>query len=149
MAYLMNRQPNEVMSLRDAMDRLFDESFLRAGAAGAQALGPAIDLAETDKEILVTAAVPGLKPDDLKISLTGSTLEISAQTSTENERKDATYHLRERHVSSFRRALALPKEVVADKAKAEFENGVVTLTLPKVESQQRKSITIKPKVNRN
>jgi HSP20 family protein len=149
MAYLMNRQPNEVMSLRDAMDRLFDESFLRASVAGAQALGPAIDLAETDKEILVTAAVPGLKPDDLKISLTGSTLEISAQTSTENERKDATYHLRERQVSSFRRALALPKEVVADKAKAEFENGVVTLTLPKVESQQRKSITIKPKVNRN
>jgi HSP20 family protein len=149
MAYLINRQPHEVMSLRDAMDRLFDESFLRPSAAGAQALGPAIDLAETDKEILVTAAVPGLKPDDLKISLTGSTLEISAQTTSENERKDATYHLRERQVSSFRRALTLPKEVVADQAKAEFENGVVTLTLPKVESQQRKSITIKPKVNRN
>ena len=149
MANLMHRQPNEVMSLREAMDRLFDESFLRPQAMAGRPFGPAIDLAETDKEILVTAAVPGLKPADLKIALTGNTLEISAQTSSENERKDATYHLRERHAASFSRTLALPKEVVADRAKAEFENGVLTLTLPKVESQQRKSIVIKPKINRN
>jgi HSP20 family protein len=137
------------MSLRDAMDRLFDESFLRPQATGARSIVPAIDLAETDKELVVTAAVPGLKPDDLKITVTGNTLEISAQTTSEQERKDATYHLRERSMTSFSRAVALPKEVVADKAKAEFENGVVTLTLPKVESAQRRSITIKPKVNRN
>jgi HSP20 family protein len=137
------------MSLRDAMDRLFDDSFLRPQATGARQFGPAIDLAETDKELVVTAAVPGLKPDDLKVMVTGNTLEISAQTTSEQERKDATYHLRERSMASFTRAVALPKEVVADKAKAEFENGVVTLTLPKVESAQRRSITIKPKVNRN
>lgn len=149
MANLMRRQPNEVMSLREAMDRLFDESFLQPQAMAGRAFGPAIDLAETDKEILVTAAVPGLKPADLKVALTGNTLEISAQTSGESERRDATYHLRERHTASFSRTVALPKEVVADRAKAEFENGVLTLTLPKVESQQRKSIAIKPKINRN
>jgi HSP20 family protein len=131
------------------MDRLFDESFLRPFGSGLQPAAPAIDLAETDQEILVTAAVPGIKPDDLKIAVTGNTLEISAQTSGETERKDATYHLRERHVTSFSRAVSLPKEVVADKAKAEFENGVLTLTLPKVESQQRRSITIKPKITQN
>jgi HSP20 family protein len=149
MDYLTNRQPNELMSLREAMDQLFDESFLRPFGTPSQSTGPAIDLAETDKEILVTAAVPGLKPEDLKVALTANSLELSAKTSSETERKDATYHLRERRMASFSRTVSLPKEVEPDKAKAEFENGVLTLTLPKVESQQRKSITIKPKVHRN
>jgi HSP20 family protein len=136
------------MSLRDAMNQLFDESFLRPFGTAQSGL-PAVDVAETDKEIIVSAAVPGLKPEDIKIQVTGNTLEISAETKGETERKEATYHLRERHANSFRRVLSLPKEVVADKAEATFENGLLTLSLPKVESQQRKSITIKPKVHNN
>ena len=148
MAYPMNRPSNQVMSLRDAMDRLFEDAFLRPFDAAGQPDAPAVDMAETDKDIQVTAAVPGYKPDDIKISVTGSTLEISAQATTSTERKDATYHLRERRMASFHRALSLPTEVAPDKATAEFENGLLTLTLPKVESQKRKSITIKPKGNR-
>jgi HSP20 family protein len=149
MTYPVVRPTNEVMSLREAMDRLFDESFLRPYGAAARSGLPAIDLAETDKELIISAAVPGLKPDDIKIQVTGSTLEISGQTQGETERQQATYHLRERHAASFHRVLNLPKEVMADKAVAEFENGLLTLTLPKVESQQRKSITIKPKLHKN
>jgi HSP20 family protein len=136
------------MSLRDAMDRLFEESFLRPFDATGRPDVPAVDMAETEKDIQVTAAVPGFKPDDIKISVTGNTLEISAQTTDETERKDATYHLRERRRASFHRALSLPTEVAPDKATAEFENGLLTLTLPKLESQQRKSITVKPKAKR-
>jgi HSP20 family protein len=148
MKYMTTRQPTEVLSLREAMDRLFDESFLRPIEGPSRAAMPALDLAETDKDLIITATVPGFKPDDLKIQVTGNTLELSAETTREDERKDATYHLRERQFSSFRRSLSLPTEVLADKAKAEFEDGVLTLTLPKVEHQQRKSISIKPKVNR-
>ena len=149
MTSLISRTPAEVMSLREAMDRLFDESFLRPFGAAAQPAWPAIDLAETDKEFVLTATVPGLKPEDLKLQLTGSTLELRAETKGQHERKEATYHLRERHTASFHRVINLPKDVLADKATAEFENGVLTLTLPKVESHQRKSIAIKPKVHKN
>ena len=148
MTYPVRRHSSEVMPLREAMDRLFEESFLRPFAAAQPSL-PAIDLAETDTAFILTATVPGLKPDDLKVQVTGSLLELSAQSQTENERKDATYHLRERHTTSFRRVVNLPKDVVADQAEAEFENGVLTLTLPKAESHQRKSITVKPKVHKN
>jgi HSP20 family protein len=137
------------LSLRDAMNRLFDESILPPFGAPLAAGVPAIDMAETDKEIVVTATVPGLKAEDLKLQVTGNLLEISGETKQETERKDATYHLRERHIASFRRTVSLPAEVMADKAGAEFENGVLTLTLPKVASQQRKSITIKPKLHKN
>lgn len=148
MTQAIRRYSNEVMPLREAMDRLFQESFLRPFAAAQPAL-PAIDLAETDKEFILTATVPGLKPEDLKVQVTGNLLELSADTEAEHERKDATYHLRERHTASFRRVLSLPKDVVADQAQAEFENGVLTLTLPKAETHRRKSITVKPKVHKN
>ena len=148
MTYPVRRHSSEVMPLREAMDRLFEESFLRPFAATQPSL-PAIDLAETDTAFILTATVPGLKPEDLKVQVTGNLLELSAQSQTENEHKDATYHLRERHSTSFRRVVNLPKEVVADQAEAEFENGVLTLTLPKAESHKRKSITVKPKVHKN
>jgi HSP20 family protein len=115
------------------------------GFGSTSAAVPALDLSETDNEIVVTASVPGIKPDDLKITLVGDTLEISGETSSESEHKEATYHLRERRSGSFRRTVLLPAPVIGDQAKAEFENGVLTLTLPKAEAARRKSIAVKPK----
>jgi HSP20 family protein len=125
------------------MNELFDQSFLRPFGDGGLAAGPAVDVAETADEVIVTAAVPGLKPDDLKLTVTGDVLEMSAQVTEETERKDATYHLRERRSRSFHRSLGLPAPVLADRARAEFENGVLTLTLPKAEDARRKSIRVK------
>ena len=147
MPNITRHQQHEPLSLRDAMDRLFDESFLAPFGDGGAGMGaaPAVDVCETDNEVIVTATVPGVKPDDLKITLTGDLLEISGETHGEAEHKNATYYLRERRHGSFQRAIALPTPVVADKVQAEFDNGVLKLTMPKAEDARRKTISVKPK----
>jgi HSP20 family protein len=149
MANIIRREARDYMSLRDAMDRLFDESFLRPfGAQGGMGVlsTPAVDLIETDDEVVVTATVPGLKPEDLKITLVGDVLQISGQSSAQTERKDATYHMQERRYGAFSRSIPLPTPVVSDKVNAEFENGELTVRLPKAQEARPKSIAIKPNV---
>jgi HSP20 family protein len=148
MANIVRHQPREVLSLRDAMDRLFEQSFLSTwGGDGGwgQLDTPAVDVVETADEVVVTASVPGLKAEDLKISLTGDMLHLSGQSAVETERKDATYHLRERRSSAFSRSIMLPAPVESDKAQADFENGVLTLKLPKSMAARPKTITVKAK----
>ncbi len=132
----------------DAMDRLFEESFVRsrdwlAPTNGAPTL--AVDLHESDDDLTVRASVPGVKPEEIDISITGDTLTIKGETHEEKEEKDGSYHLRERRYGAFHRTLSLPTQVDADKAEAVFENGVLTLTLPKVEEVKPKSIKVKTK----
>jgi HSP20 family protein len=148
MSNLTRRQHREIVSLREAMDRLFEESVLSpTGDAGARGfMAPAVDISETNDEIVVTATVPGINPDDLHISVTGDVLEMRGEVKQESERKEATWHLRERRSGSFARSIMLPTPVVADEAQAEFENGVLTLTLPKAQDARRK--TIKVRANR-
>jgi HSP20 family protein len=145
MANLMRSQPRELVSLREAMDRLFDESFLRPfGDGGFGGSGvPAVDVSETDNEIVVSANVPGFGPDNLHISIVGDVLQLSGQVQEETERKEATWHRRERRMGSFNRTIPLPARVVADDAQAEFENGILTLTLPKAQDARRRTITVK------
>lgn len=160
MANIARHQPHEVLSLREAMDQLFEQSFLSplggdggwvqpggwSQTGGPSRMGvPAVDVIETPEEVIVTASVPGIKADDLKISLTGEVLQLSAQTTEENERKDARYHLRERRSSAFSRSIGLPAPVESDKAQADFENGVLTLKLPKAQAARPKTITVKAK----
>ena len=143
MSNLVRRPANEFMSLRDAMDRLFDESFLRPfGDGGVAASAPAVDVAETNDKVLVTATMPGVKPEDIKITLTGDVLQISGETKAEIERQDATYHVRERRFGSFSRSIPMPTSVVSDKVEAEFENGVLKLALPKAEEARPKAIRV-------
>jgi HSP20 family protein len=148
MANIVRHQPREVLSLREAMDRLFEQSFLSplGGDGGWGQMGtPAVDVMETADEVVVTASLPGIKAEDVKISLTGDVLQLSGQTAAETERKDATYHVRERRASAFSRSIALPAPVESDKAQADFENGVLTLKLPKSLAARPKTITVKAK----
>jgi HSP20 family protein len=147
MANIVRYQPSQFLSLRDAMDRLFDESFLRPLGDGGYISSsmPAIDLAETNDQVVVTATVPGVKPEDIKIALTGDVLEISGEMKAESEHDESTYHVRERRYGSFNRAIPLPTHVVSDRAQAEFENGVLKLTLPKAEEVRPKTIQVKVK----
>lgn len=144
MANIVRREPTEFLSLRDAMDRLFDESFLRPfGDGGLISTGsPAVDVAETKDTIVVTATVPGIKPDDIKITLTGDVLSLSGEVKAETERDEAHYHVRERRFGSFSRSIALPTPVISDQAHAEFENGVLKLTLPKAEEARPRAIKV-------
>ena len=147
MSNLIRWEPaREMMTLRDAMDRLFDDAFTRPlRMYDGQMSIPAVDMYQTDDEVVVKAAVPGAKADDVQINVTGEVLIIKGEIGEKEEVKEKAYHLREQRWGVFERTIALPTDVIADKAKAEFENGILTITLPKAEEVRPKTINIKTK----
>ena len=146
MSKITRWQPyNELVSMRREMDRLFDDFFSNPLSVSEALTQPSIDLLQTDKEIIVKATLPGLDSDDLDIQITGDTLTLRGESKEEEEIKEAKYHLRERRYQAFSRSLRLPTPIVADKAQAEMENGVLTLTLPKAEDVTPKVINVKAK----
>jgi HSP20 family protein len=147
MSNLTHWEPvREMMTLREAMDRLFDDAFtrpvnLRDGGWSA----PAIDMYQTDDEVVVRAALPGFKADEVQINVTGDVLTLRGERKQQEEKKDQAWHIREQRWGSFERSVALPTNVLADKALAEFENGILTITLPKAEEVKPKTISVKAK----
>jgi HSP20 family protein len=133
------------MTLREAMDHLFDDAFTRPLSVRDGWSVPAIDMYQTNDEIVVKASIPGFKADDVQINITGEVLTLRGEMKQEDEKKDKAWHIREQRWGSFERSVALPTMVVADKAKAEFENGVLIVTLPKAEEVKPKTITVKAK----
>ncbi len=149
MARLTTWEPfRELISLREAMDRLFEESFVRPRAGWLWPYGPetlAVDMYETPENVVVKTAIPGVKPEDIDITITGDTLTIKGEVKAEEEVKRENYIRQERRYGAFSRSLTLPTKIVAEKAKAEFENGILTLTLPKAEEVKPKVIKVKAK----
>lgn len=148
MATLVRWDPaREIRAMREMMDRLFEDFFAptTVRATESWALVPRVDMYETEDEVIVKAVVPGVKPDDLDISVTGNVLTIRGEVREEEELKDANFIRQERVFGSFRRDLTLPVEVDVNKAQAEFENGVLTLRLPKAEAAKPKRLQIKVK----
>jgi len=147
MSNLIRWEPaREMMTLREAMDHLFDDAFTRPfRLSNSFGSVPSVDMYQTDNEIVVKAAIPGVKTDDVQINVTGELLTIKGEVKEKEEVKEKAYHLREQRWGTFERSIALPTDVIADKAKAEFENGVLTITLPKAEEVRPKSISIKTK----
>ncbi len=134
----------EAVSLSDAMNALLRESFIRPssglGQTGA-ALLP-LDVAENENEFVVKASLPGVKPEDVQITVHGDTLTIQGETKAEEEKKGEHWHLRERRCGQFQRSLSLSMPVDSDKARAQFEHGVLTLVLPKSEQAKPRQIRI-------
>ncbi len=151
MANIVRRDPaREMLSLREAMDRLFEESFLRPGflSGGESAAGHMpLDMYETENDIVVKAAIPGLKPEEIDVTVTGDLLTIRGEFKSENEQTDEkrNYHRQERRFGSFCRQVSLPAGVNTDAGSAEFENGVLTLTLPKAEEAKVRKVQITSK----
>jgi HSP20 family protein len=136
----------EMRRMHDMLDQLMDRSLTDYPDLAGEKFGfLPLDVYQTEENVIVKASAPGLKPDDLNISITGDTLTIQGETSEEKEEKGAQYHLKERRSSSFSRSITLPTMVKAEEASAEFENGVLTLTLPKAEEVKPKTITVKAK----
>ena len=135
----------EMMTLREAMDRLFDDAFTRPLSIRDGWSAPAIDMYQTDDEIVVKASLPGFKADDVQINITGDVLTLRGEMKHEDEKKEKAWHLREQRWGSFERSVALPTNVVADRANADFENGVLTITLPKAEEAKPRTISVKAK----
>lgn len=137
----------EMMSLRNAMDRLFEDSFVRPSRiwqdSGSELIP--VDMYQTDNDVVVKASLPGFKPEEVDISISGDALTIKGEHKEEQETKDENYFRKELRYGSFNRVLPLPVQIKSDKAEAQFENGVLTLTLPKAEEVKPKQIKIKPK----
>jgi HSP20 family protein len=136
----------EMVTLRQAMDRLFEDSFvspLTLRSYNGEAPAPALDVHQTADEIVVTAALPGVKPDDVDITITGQTLSIRGEFKADEKVERDQYLYRERRHGSFHRQLQLPVRVQGDAASATFEDGVLTLRIPKSEDVKPRQIQVK------
>ncbi len=134
---------SELMTLRDAVNRLFEESFVRPSRVlcTTPAAVP-VDMYQQDSNVIVKASVPGVKPEDIDVSVTGNTLTIKGEIKEEKEVKEENVIRRERCVGAFSRSMTLPTPVDTSKAQATFENGVLTLSLPVAEEAKPKEIKI-------
>jgi len=139
------RSDNPFMSLQREIDRLFDDftSGFPAFTAGKAQLLPSIDVTETDKEIEITAELPGLEEKDVQINVADNLLTIRGEKKAEKEEKDKNYRLIERSYGSFERTLELPDGVNADAIKANIAKGVLKVTVPKPAPAQSKKIEVK------
>jgi len=136
----------DYLTLREAMNRLFEDSFVGNGSdrsASPSELRLPIEAAANDHEIVVRAAVPGLKPEDVEITIEGENLTLRGEFPAPPD--DVNYIYAERPWGKFSRTLQLNVPIEADKAEATFENGLLTLKLPKAEAVRPKVIRIKNK----
>ena len=138
----------EMVSLRDAMDSLLQESFVRprmSGARGEGSMALALDVEERGDDFVVMAPIPGIKPENVEISVLGDTLRIRAERREERreEGEGKRWLMREQRYGAFERTVALPGPVKADQANAEFENGILTVTLPKAEETKERKIPVR------
>ena len=106
---------------------------------------PPLELTESDESVVVKAELPGLKPEDIELSVEGNSLTIRGEKKESSEKKEENYYHTERYYGSFCRVVALPSEVNTEKVTADFDNGVLAVTLPKVEESQRKRVEVKSK----
>ena len=136
----------DYLTLREAMNRLFEDSFVGSGADRSVNQGEMrlpIEAAANDHEIIVRAAVPGLKPEDVEIMIEGENLTLRGEFPAPPD--NVNYIYAERPWGKFSRTLQLNVPVEADKAEATFENGLLTLKLPKAEAVRPKVIRVKSK----
>lgn len=137
---------NEMVSLRSAMDRLFEDSFVSPitwrTLANGEGIAPPIDVRETDDELIVTASLPGIKAEDVDITMTGQHLTLRGEFKSADEVDGERYLYRERRAGSFSRSLELPVRVQGDRAHASFDDGILTLRVPKAEEVKPRQIRI-------
>jgi HSP20 family protein len=146
---LMRWEPfRDMISLQEAMDRLLGQSFVRPVAwaeSEDQPMSVPVDMIETDDAVIVRADMPGVKPDDVDISITDNRLTMKGEFEAQEEREEGQVHMRERCQGRFQRSVALPAYIDANKVEAEFDQGILKVTLPKSEKAKPKQIPIKMK----
>ncbi len=128
-------------ALQDDMSRMLD-NFWESRSTGIE-LNPQVDIAETDSDIIVKAEIPGVDPKDIDISFLDGTLTIKGEKKEEKEEKDKSYHHVERSYGSFKRTIDLPAHVNIDGVEAKNHQGVLEITLPKMEKAKTKKVTDK------
>ena len=134
-----------LLGLKSELDRLFENQLAEFPFGGEllRSWNPAVDVLEDKDSITVKAEVPGMKKEDIDVTLDNGVLSISGERKSEKKHDDARGHRMERFVGSFRRSVTLPSAVKADKVEAQYKDGVLTITLPKSDEARRKQIEIK------
>jgi HSP20 family protein len=136
------RRSGGFLPLRDAIDQLFETSFITPQLLSGGGF-PLTDIFVTEDDVLVQMAIPGANPDDINVSVTGDTVTVSGEMRSPQEGRKGQAYLQETWSGRFQRSFTLPLEVDANKAEASFENGVLTLTLPKSEATKPRKIQVK------
>ena len=130
--------------LRDEIDRLFEAPLAALGRSSQLLSGwtPALDVYEDKDNVYVRAELPGMKKEEIDLSLHDGTLSISGERKSEDKFKDAEVYRAERFFGRFQRTVTLPTPVAADKVKAQYKDGILTVTLPKAEEAKPKHIDV-------
>ncbi|MDH4143227.1 MAG: Hsp20/alpha crystallin family protein [Chloroflexota bacterium] len=134
---------SDILSMRDAMERLFDERLVRPIWMADRPSVPAIDLFTTPEAVIAKMALPGVKPEDVDITVTEDIVTITGSFEEEKESSEAGYVQKELSHGSFTRSFSVPTTVDVDAASASFTDGLLTLTLPKTEPVRPKHVTVK------
>lgn len=148
---MISRRPSpfgELLSLRQAMDRLFEDSYVRPrgswGSGLAEGGSLALDISTTPDALVVEAALPGSRPEDVEITVENGTLTIRGTTASERTTGEGEYLVQEIRRGEFARSVSLPSGLEPDRAEATFEHGVLTLRIPKAEQVKPRQIRINP-----
>jgi HSP20 family protein len=147
----LQRREDSLPTLERQMNRLFDDFFWGSGLEpfgalreGWDAFNPRVDVVETDKEIEISAELPGLEEGDIDVKLSQNVLTIIGEKREQKKEQGHNYQLAERSYGSFTRSIPLPGDVDTNSADAVFRNGVLTIVLPRKEkAQSRKRIAVK------
>ena len=135
----------DLMTTQRGFDRLFKEAFtpfFGEGELSTRTWAPPVDIYENENDIVLKAELPGIDPKDVEVRVEDNTLYLKGERKFEKEVKDESYHRIERSYGSFARSFSLPNSINAEKVKAEFKDGLLTLTLPKREEAKPKTIKI-------
>jgi HSP20 family protein len=142
---------SNLLAAQREFDRLFKETFtpffFGEGELSTRTWAPPVDIYETDNDIVVKAELPGVDPKDVEVKVEDNTLYLKGERKFEKEVKNENYHRVERSYGSFARSFSLPNSINTDKVKAEYKDGLLTLTLPKRE--EAKPRTVKIDVSKN
>ncbi|MDW8066104.1 MAG: Hsp20/alpha crystallin family protein [Aquificaceae bacterium] len=130
----------EIERIRREFDRLFEELMPKEEIE--RVFAPAVDVYETDKEVVIKAELPGVKKENVEVSIRDNSLHIRGEKKEEKEEKTETYHRVERVYGKFERVIPLPVDVKVEEAKAEFKDGILEVRIPKAEGAKEKKIEI-------
>lgn len=135
---------SDLLSLRSAMDRIFDEPLFRpiSGSTGEETLAMPLDIYTTEDALVVEASLPGIRPEDVDVSVLGDTLTLIATSASDRDDDRNGYHVREVRRGRFTRTVTLPSGLRSDAATATFEHGMLRLSFPKAEQARPRQIPI-------
>jgi HSP20 family protein len=137
-----------MVNIQDQMNRLFNDLFSQSPERleeGQTVWSPLVDISENENEVKVQAEIPGMKKDDVNITIQDNVLTIRGEKKQEKVDKEKNYHRVERCYGTFQRSFTLPTAIQADGVKAKYDNGVLTVILPKAEEAKAKQVAIEVK----